>query len=154
MKEWILPVTLLFSVNCLANDGKAATGSELQKRNDNYYSEDLDAAVEEARARTHHYDYSNSLRYERTTSQSIQFPRLQNDELESTAIETLSLGATAAGKPEELQPDNESGEELPKENDFGLILNDRLRGNSFTPIESAPREEVTYNGVNITIQSR
>jgi hypothetical protein len=154
MKEWILPFVLLIAPSCFAGDNKAATGAELQKLNDDYYSEDLDAAVNEARARTHHYDYSNSLRYERTTSQSILFPRLQNDELESTVIETPSLGATSAGKPEELKPDDDAVDDSSQEQDLGLIYSERLRNNSYTPIDSGVKENVIRSGVNITIQSR
>ena len=63
---------------------------------DDYYSDDLEAAVTEAKQRTHHYDYSNTLRYNRTTSQSIEIPRLQNQDLAYTAIETPALAPTAA----------------------------------------------------------
>jgi hypothetical protein len=62
---------------------------------DDYYSDDLEAAVTEAKQRTHHYDYSNTLRYNRTTSQSIEIPRLQNPDLAYTAIETPALAASA-----------------------------------------------------------
>lgn len=55
---------------------------------DEYYSRDIFRAIEEARQRTHHYDYSSALRYNRTTSQSIQIPRLLNQELAQTIIET------------------------------------------------------------------
>lgn len=63
---------------------------------DDYYSDDLEAAVTEAKQRTHHYDYSNTLRYNRTTSQSIEIPRLQNQDLAYTAIETPALAPTAS----------------------------------------------------------
>ncbi len=63
---------------------------------DDYYSDDLETAVTEAKQRTHHYDYSNTLRYNRTTSQSIEIPRLQNQDLAYTAIETPALAPTAA----------------------------------------------------------
>lgn len=55
---------------------------------DEYYSSDIYNAIKEAKVRTHHYDYSNSLRYNRTTSQSIQIPRLLNQEMAITIIET------------------------------------------------------------------
>lgn len=55
---------------------------------DDYYSSDIYNAIKEAKIRTHHYDYSSSLRYDRTTSQSIQIPRLLNQEMAKTIIET------------------------------------------------------------------
>lgn len=55
---------------------------------DEYYSDDMFRAIEEAKVRTHYYDYSRSLRYNRTTSQSIQIPRLLNQEMAKTIIET------------------------------------------------------------------
>lgn len=55
---------------------------------DEYYSDDMFRAIEEAKVRTHHYDYSRSLRYDRTTSQSIQIPRLLNQEMAKTIVET------------------------------------------------------------------
>ncbi len=38
---------------------------------DDYYAADLLEAVDQAKARPHHYDYSNHYRYKRTTAQSI-----------------------------------------------------------------------------------
>lgn len=58
---------------------------------DNYYSSDLYQAINEARQHTHHYDYSNALRYERSTSQSIQIPRLLLNEMEQMVIKTPEL---------------------------------------------------------------
>ncbi len=60
---------------------------------DNYYSTDIFTAVEEARQRTHHYDYSHALRYNRSTSQSIPIPRLLNQEMAETLIETPGQSA-------------------------------------------------------------
>ena len=55
---------------------------------DDYYSGDLYRAIEEAKHRTHHYDYSHALRYNRSTSQSIPIPRLLNREMAQTIVET------------------------------------------------------------------
>ncbi|MEC8444038.1 MAG: hypothetical protein VXZ05_07515 [Pseudomonadota bacterium] len=77
--------------------GYAKTEKDYRHAQDDYYSSDLDAAIDEARTRTHHYDYSHALRYERTTSQSIQFPRMRNAELEHHRIETASLAGDASG---------------------------------------------------------
>ena len=135
---------------------KAATDIQLKKSNDDYYSDNLDAAVEEARKRTHHYDYSSTLRYERTTSQSIQFPRLLNTELETTAVESLSLGATAAGNTDALDEADEYAisERQNSEPEAGLSLTDRLREGSYTQIESAPDYGYSLNGVSISVQAR
>jgi len=155
MKGWILPVGLIICMNSVAEVNKAATSSELRKHNDDYYSNDLETAVEEARNRTHHYDYSNSLRYERTTSQSIRFTRLANDDLEETTIETPSLGATAAGKPEEIKPDGKEAKGGPDtDQDQGIILSDRLRSSTFVPIDSGPKQDVLRPGLTVTVQSR
>lgn len=58
---------------------------------DEYYSDDIFTAIAEAKERTHHYDYSNALRYNRSTSQSIQIPRLLGKEMGQTSIETPEL---------------------------------------------------------------
>lgn len=74
-------ISLLFSPWILASGAVA----------DEYYSKDIFRAIEEARYRTHHYDYSGALRYNRTTSQSIQLPRLLNQEMAQTIIETPDM---------------------------------------------------------------
>ncbi len=53
---------------------------------DNYYSNDLIDAVDTAKEKPHHYDYSNNYRYKRTTAQSIQLNQLNLDELESAQL--------------------------------------------------------------------
>ena len=53
---------------------------------DNYYSQDILEAVHQARDVPHHYDYSNTYRYKRTTSQSIELNRLNLEELEKTYL--------------------------------------------------------------------
>lgn len=53
---------------------------------DNYYSHDIIEAVNQAREVPHHYDYSNTYRYKRTTSQSIELNRLNLEELENTYL--------------------------------------------------------------------
>ncbi len=58
---------------------------------DNYYSDDLLDAVDQARAKPHHYDYSNTYRYKRTTAQSIQLNQLDLDELDTTRLEINSV---------------------------------------------------------------
>lgn len=55
---------------------------------DNYYADDLIKAVDQAKASPHHYDYSNSYRYKRTTAQSIELNRLNIKELDDTRLQT------------------------------------------------------------------
>lgn len=68
----------------------AATTLSVRAANphDEYYSNDIFTAIEEAKQRTHHYDYSRAQRYNRSTSQSIQFSRLLNKEMAQTIVET------------------------------------------------------------------
>ncbi|EAT12027.1 hypothetical protein HF888_04355 [Bermanella marisrubri] len=53
---------------------------------DNYYSNDINTAVNTARERPHHYDYSTTYRYKRTTAQSIELKKLNLDELDETRL--------------------------------------------------------------------
>lgn len=73
-----------------------ANSEEVSQLQDDYYASDLDAAITQARRQTHHYDYSSPYRYDRTTSQSILFPRMGNTELEQQRIETVSLASVDA----------------------------------------------------------
>lgn len=54
---------------------------------DNYYADDLIDAVNQAKERPHHYDYSSTYRYKRTTAQSIEMNRLDLDEMDDTRLE-------------------------------------------------------------------
>jgi len=83
----------------------ASTASIATPR-DQYYSTDIFTAIEEARERTHHYDYSRATRYNRSTSQSIQFPRLLNKEMAQTVIETPDEQVTGG------DPDIDDGSNL------------------------------------------
>lgn len=53
---------------------------------DGYYSNDLLGAVDEAKEKPHHYDYSNTYRYKRTTAQSIDLNQIDLQELEKTHL--------------------------------------------------------------------
>ncbi len=59
---------------------------------DGYYSNDLLGAVDVAREKPHHYDYSNTYRYKRTTAQSINLNRIDLDELENTRLDMTTTG--------------------------------------------------------------
>lgn len=67
---------------------------------DEYYADDIFAAIQEAKNRPHHYDYSRSKRYNRSTTQSLDIPRLLNQEMEKTSIDTTTATSiTAADTP-------------------------------------------------------
>ncbi|MGK0445204.1 MAG: hypothetical protein ACJA1U_002144 [Bermanella sp.] len=54
---------------------------------DNYYANDVIDAVNQAKERPHHYDYSSTYRYKRTTAQSIELNRLDLNELDETRLD-------------------------------------------------------------------
>lgn len=67
---------------------------------DEYYAEDIFTAIEEAKKRPHHYDYSSAKRYNRSTTQSLDIPRLLNKEMGSTSIDSrTATSITAADTP-------------------------------------------------------
>lgn len=70
-----------------------------QAGQDDYYARDIFQAIKEAGKNTHHYDYSSALRYNRSTSLSIQLPRLLNQEMAQTIIETPDAIADTMAKP-------------------------------------------------------
>ncbi len=65
---------------------------------DNYYANDLIEAVDQAKASPHHYDYSNSYRYKRTTAQSIDLNRLNLKELDDTRLKTSKNNSQETNK--------------------------------------------------------
>lgn len=72
------------------------SATAVSPQHDEYYSDDIFTAIEEAKQRTHHYNYSRSKRYNRSTSQSIQIPRLLNTEMDEHVVEG-AIGSTASG---------------------------------------------------------
>ncbi len=135
--------------------GKSATSEDFRKAQDDYYANDLDAAITEARERTHHYDYSSEFRYERTTSQSIRFSRMLNTELEQQRIETASLAPTSAGAaPEASQVDSaDSTQDDTPAVDF-ISQNEKLP--SAAPISAVPAAAVTLpsSGISVRVNQR
>lgn len=87
---------------------------------DDYYANDLLEAVDQAKSSPHHYDYSNSYRYKRTTAQSIDLNRLNLSELDETRVKTdsdnieqqnkveLKIGTERTSKPNQsvFNPEN------------------------------------------------
>ena len=63
-------------------------GSWAINPHDEYYADDIFKAIKEAKKRPHHYDYSNAKRYNRTTTQSLDIPRLLNQEMGSASVKS------------------------------------------------------------------
>ena len=68
---------------------------------DDYYSDDIFEAINEAKKRPHHYDYSSQKRYNRTTTQSIEIPRLMNAEMKETSIQSAQANDVNANLPQD-----------------------------------------------------
>lgn len=77
---------IVYSIFLLTSHANAVS-----PKHDEYYSDDIFTAIEEAKQRTHHYNYSRSRRYQRSTSQSIQIPRLLNKEMDQTTIKSNTV---------------------------------------------------------------
>ena len=89
----------LLSVNCLAIEPM-----------DQYYADDLTEAVDQAREQPHHYDYSGTYRYKRTTAQSIELNRLDLGELDDTRLE-MNIGKANNKDTAHFTEDGQSGEQ-------------------------------------------
>jgi hypothetical protein len=67
---------------------------------DKYYDDDIFTAINEAKKRPHHYDYSTAKRYNRSTTQSLNIPKLLNKEMSITSIDSKDENSmTAADTP-------------------------------------------------------
>jgi hypothetical protein len=77
-----------------------------QASGNDYYSNDLDAAVKNAEERPNDTAYVGNRWYNRTTSKSFDFPKLMNKEM-STEVVDGALDATAAG-PGDTAPERTS----------------------------------------------
>lgn len=126
MKAVFLIVTLSLA-SSLAQAGKAL--------DDEYYSSDIFRAIEEAKERTHHYDYSSALRYNRSTSQSIQIPRLMNKDMAKTSIETPDLD------PQEPESTPNLGENTIAKNTDGVSL------------QSNSSNNINFNSSGVTVRT-
>jgi hypothetical protein len=63
---------------------------------DEYYADDIFTAIDEAKKRPHHYDYSRAKRYNRSTTQSLDIPRLLNQEMGTTSIDSRDENSITA----------------------------------------------------------
>lgn len=93
----------------------------VQANDNDYYSNDLDAAVSNAEASPNNDEYVGNRWFNRTTSKSFNFPKMMNKEL-STEVVDGALDATAAG-PGEAAPSRTSPLEL-KESDVAISKKD------------------------------
>lgn len=111
---------------------------------DEYYAEDLYTAIEEAKKRPHHYDYSRAKRYNRSTTQSLNIPRLFNTELESASIETVdATNAIATDAPiDEQQAIYEIGDE-------NVTMNRFVPLNTSTPVSNNPNVQAANITTNV-----
>ncbi|MEH6449932.1 MAG: hypothetical protein V7765_14765 [Oleispira sp.] len=75
-----------------------------------YFSNDLDAAVQDAERNPSNMKYVGSRWYNRSTSKSFNFPKLMNTEMSSEIVDG-ALDATAAG-PGDVAPERTSPLEL------------------------------------------
>lgn len=82
--------TLVYSMET-EQDQQHGRFQALVENKDDYYANDLNLAVNAARQHTHHYDYSQPKRYNRTTSQSIPLKRIFNEDLDQTSITSTVL---------------------------------------------------------------
>jgi len=81
-----------------------------QSSDNPYYSNDIDAAVKEAENSPSNETYVGNRWYNRTTSKSVDFPKLMNTEMSSEIVDG-ALDATAAG-PGDVAPVRTSPLEL------------------------------------------
>lgn len=100
---------------------------------DEYYADDIFTAIDEARKRPHHYDYSTAKRYNRSTTQSLDIPRLLNKEMSVTSIDSKDENSVSAADI----PLNEQQKQY-KVNDEGVVNNRISPINSVAPVISSP----------------
>ncbi|OUS37773.1 hypothetical protein A9R00_10855 [Oleispira antarctica] len=65
---------------------------------DEYYADDIFTAIKEAKKRPHHYDYSNAKRYNRSTTQSLDIPRLLNQEMGTASIKSNDANSVSVAE--------------------------------------------------------
>jgi hypothetical protein len=93
---------------------------------DEYYTDDIFTAINEAKKRPHHYDYSNAKRYNRSTTQSLDIPRLLNKEMGITSIDSRDENSISA-------EDTPVGKQQPNQY---KVKDNNVAGNSVLPINT------------------
>lgn len=111
---------------------------------DEYYAEDLFTAIKEAKTRPHHYDYSRAKRYNRSTTQSLDIPRLFNKEMGSASIETVEASSITS-----LDAPLDDQNKLPEITDDGVTTNRFIPLNTVAPIANNPNVQAANVTTNV-----
>lgn len=115
---------------------------------DEYYADDIFAAIQEAKKRPHHYDYSRSKRYNRSTTQSLDIPRLLNQEMEKTSIDTsAATSITAADTP--VSEMSQQEQNIFKVGDESTLANRAAPITTSTPIMGNPNVQAANVTTNV-----
>ena len=101
---------------------------------DEYYADDIFTAINEAKKRPHHYDYSTAKRYNRSTTQSLDIPRLLNKEMSITSIDSKDENLVTAADT----PISNQHQEAYEVNDDGVTEVRALPINTVSPLISNP----------------
>lgn len=112
---------------------------------DEYYAEDIFTAIKEAKKRPHHYDYSSAKRYNRSTTQSLDIPRLLNKEMSVTVIDSRDENLVTAADT----PISEQRQETFEVSDDGVSEIRALPINTATPIVSNPNVQAANITTNV-----
>ncbi len=115
---------------------------------DEYYADDIFTAIEEAKKRPHHYDYSNAKRYNRTTTQSLDIPRLLNQEMEVTSIKSEDKSPVSAADT----PVADQEFEDYKEYNASAVNNSNTTVRTVSPVLNNPN--VIAPNLSISVQAR
>jgi len=106
---------------------------------EDYYGNDIDAAISEAKQNNRKVNYSNRYWYNRTTSKSFDLPKLGSKELEKERLEG-ALQPTAAGKINTTNTVPDEDQTLVVQKNLELNEQENQTGNiEAAPIEVAPR---------------
>ncbi|MCP5326309.1 MAG: hypothetical protein H7A09_08280 [Oceanospirillaceae bacterium] len=97
---------------CSADNNDETAGND-------YYKNDIDAAIREARENPRAQHFSARQWYERTTAESFEFPPLMGSEMEAAVVEG-GIGASAAG-------DNKNTGELSEKNQVEQVNNEQAQ---------------------------
>jgi hypothetical protein len=115
---------------------------------DQYYADDIFTAIDEAKKRPHHYDYSTAKRYNRSTTQSLDIPRLLNKEMSVTSIDSKDENSVSAADT----PIGEAQQKQYEVNDEGVAESRALPINTVAPIIGNPN--VQSPNVTMRIMAR
>lgn len=111
---------------------------------EDYYGNDIEAAIHEANQNERKVDYANRYWYNRTTEKSFALPKLPSSDLEATSLEG-ALGTTAAGNSVADQSNQKSDLAPPTE-----ISENNRNVNEATPPSSLQQAPVTIEKSQFT----